>query len=499
VPDRKLQHIHRWSVTFAVLIGLGIFPNFVLGQDSLWAVHHGGRLNETGYACRTLAGGDYVMAGATFSQGAGDYDIYLVKLDSTGGAFWERTYGGTLTDIGTDLQSTPDSGFIIAGYTTSWGNGKRDICLIKTAPDGSMEWIKTYGGPADDEVFSVRVTADSGYILCGTTMSFGQGGDLYLIRTDRDGDTLWTRTYGGTAGESGAAVRITSDGGFVAVGNTGSFGVGYSSIYLVRTDSEGDTLWTASYGGARADLGYGVERTNDNGFIISGATAPTGQNYYDAYLVKVDSLGQQEWEALYGGAYEERAFSVAPTIDGGYVLTGTTESNPGRKIDIFVVKTDPVGEIEWDSAYGGVESDYGRMVGVDGQGNFLLAGSTYSFSAGGSDLYLMKVKGSEALAADWSEVPLPDRLALAQNYPNPFNAVTRIEFILPERSAYALTIYNILGQTVRRWDGNAMMPGLHVIDWDGREDDGRTAPSGIYFYRLQTGQFSQTKKMILVK
>lgn len=493
------QKTRRLLAVATALAGIISLPVSVRGQDSLWAVHHGGYLNETGYVCRMLSGGDYVMAGATFSQGAGDYDIYLVKLDSTGSTFWERTYGGVFTDIGTDLQSTPDGGFIIAGYTTSFGNGKRDVCLVKTAADGTMEWIKTYGGSSDDEGFSVRVTSDSGYIVCGTTMSFGQGGDLYLVRTDRDGDTLWTRTYGGSAGESGAAVRITVDGGFIAAGNTGSYGVGYSSVYLVRTDAAGDTLWTATYGGTRADLGYGVERTDDNGFIVCGATAPTGENYYDAYLVKVDSLGHQEWEGLYGGTLEDRAYSVASTVDGGYVLTGTTESTQGRKIDIYVVKTDPVGEVEWDTAYGGVEADYGRMVGVDGAGNFLLAGSTYSYSAGGSDLYLMKIKGAPSLDADWPDEPLPDRFTLAQNYPNPFNAGTRIEFVLPDRSAYTLTVYNILGQTVRRWEGAAMTPGAIAVDWDGRDDNGHTAPSGLYFYRLQAREFSQTKKMILVK
>ncbi len=489
----------NWLSALIALVGMSWLPICVQGQDSLWAVHHGGRLNETGYACRMLGGGDYVMAGATFSQGAGDYDIYLVKLDSTGSIFWERTYGGAGTDVGTDLQITPEGGFVVVGYTVSWGKGKRDICLVKTTVDGTMEWIKTYGGVADDEAYSIRVTADSGFIICGTTMSFGQGGDMYLIRTDRNGDTLWTKTWGGPAGESGAAVRVTADGGFIAIGNTGSFGAGYSSIYLVRTNSNGDTLWTAAYGGARADLGYDVERTNDNGFILSGATVPTGQNYYDAYLVKVDSLGRQEWESNYGNSFEDRAYSVAPTIDGGYVLTGTTESNQGRKIDIYVVKTDPVGGVEWDTAYGGMESDYGRMVGVDASGNFLLAGSTYSYSAGGSDLYLMKVEGSASLDAEWTDPAMPNQFALAQNYPNPFNAGTRLEFVLSERSAYSLTIYNILGQTVRRWEGTGYMAGIHALDWDGRDDDGRPVPSGVYLYALRAQDHAQTKKMILVK
>lgn len=276
--------------TLLLLISLFILTGIAGAQDSLWSASYGGTYNESCRASVRLSNGDYLLLGSTFSYGAGDYDIYLVKTDSTGTKLWEKTYGGVEADHGYDIQTTYDGGFIIVGSTSSSGAGKRDIYLIKTSSDGTSLWTKTYGGVENEEGMSVRETNDSGFIVFGTTGSYGAGGtDFYLVRTDSLGDSTWTKTYGGTSGEAGRAVReVSYDSGFVMIGNTGSYGSGYSSFYLVRTDKSGDTLWTANYGGARADLGYTVEVTNDKGYILGGATAPDGKNFYDAYVIKTD-------------------------------------------------------------------------------------------------------------------------------------------------------------------------------------------------------------------
>jgi hypothetical protein len=470
-------------------------------QDSLWIRHDGGFLNDNGYACRQLPGGDVIIAGSTFSFGAGDYDMYLVRLDSTGNMIWNMTYGGADTDCGYDLLPLAGSSVAAVGSTKSFGHGKRDIYLVKiNSSDGSLIWSKTYGGVEDDDGCSIRSTLDNGFVICGTTNSFGGGSNIYLIRTDSLGDTLWTRSYGGPAGETGGAVRTLSDGGFIIVGSTGSYGVGYSSVYLIRVNQSGDTLWTATYGGSRADMGYDVQPTSDNGFIIAGTTAPAGQSYYDAYLVKTDSLGHLEWEKNYGGAYEDRAYSVAVAGDGGYVFTGTSESSGGRQTDIFLVKTDPVGNAEWSRAYGGMLSDFGRGLAITPQSDFLISGYSYTDTYGGSDIVLLKVRGEGGTPADWNSLTRPDdKMALSQNYPNPFNLATRIEFSLPRRASYHLAIYNILGQIIRRWDGSNLPAGNYSITWDGHNEDGGVVPSGIYLYQIQADGAVATKKMALIK
>ncbi|MCK5125106.1 MAG: T9SS type A sorting domain-containing protein [candidate division Zixibacteria bacterium] len=469
-------------------------------QDSLWAVNFGGKYNESTGGIDRLATGDFILCGSTYSYGAGEYDIYVIKTDSVGTVLWDETFGDTATEYGNDIQKTSDNGFIISGSTNSTGAGKRDLYLLKIDSVGNELWSKTYGGTSHEDGHSVQELYDKGFIVCGTTESFGTGTDIYLLRTDSLGDTLWTKTYGGSNGESGAEVRVTSDSGFIMIGNTGSYGTGYSSIYVVRTDSIGDTVWTATYGNDRADMGAAIELTNDNGFILGGTTVLDGENYYDAYAVKIDSLGVLEWDSTYGGSYEDRIYSIKTTPDGGYIFGGITDNGGARKMDIMMLKTDAAGATEWSNSIGGDESDYCRSVILDGQNDYFALGYSYSASTGGSDMYLAKIQRAGATAVDDYQPLLPNDLyTLSQNYPNPFNLSTQIDFTLLRQSSYSITIFNILGQVVRRWEDDFVPAGNYILTWDGTDENGSVISSGVYFYRLQASDFVDTKKMVLVK
>lgn len=468
-------------------------------QDSLWAANFGGLYNDCGNSSVRLSNGDMVIFGSTFSFGSGEHDMYLIKTDSTGNLIWQKTFGGAGIEYGYDIIQTSDNGFALVGSTTSYGAGKRDIYLIKLNESGNEQWSKTFGGVENDLGHSVRECYDGGLIICGTTSSYGSNTDVYLIKTNNSGDSLWAKTFGGSAGETGSSVRETSDNGFAIVGNTGSYGVGYSSIYLVRTDSIGDTLWTASYGNDRADLGNTIEVTNDEGFIIGGTTVEDGDFYYNAYALKLDSLGVVEWENTYGGNYEDQFYSIQITSDGGYLFGGTTEGSGSRKIDMFVAKVDGGGNIEWDGQYGGSQSDYCNSIIPDAGNDFHAIGYSYSESNGGSDVYILKLQGSGSTPVD-EFPPLNDNyFELAQNYPNPFNASTTISFNLPRASDYTLTIYNILGQAVRQWKDLTYSSGSYSYIWDGRDEWGTPVATGVYIYRLNSENYSEVKQMILLK
>jgi hypothetical protein len=218
-------------------------------------------------------------------------DVYLVKTSASGDTLWTRTYGGTGEDYGNSVQQTSDSGYIVAGYTNSFGAGNEDVYLVKTSASGDALWTRTYGGTGEDYGNSVQQTSDSGYIVAGWTNSFGAGGhDIYLIKTNASGDTLWTRTYGGTGGDEGYSVQQTSDGGYIIAGYTGSFGAGGWDVYLIKTNASGDTLWTSTYGGAYDDWGYSVGQTSDGGYIVAGFT-DSWSGSWDVYLVKTDGNG----------------------------------------------------------------------------------------------------------------------------------------------------------------------------------------------------------------
>jgi hypothetical protein len=388
----------------------------------------------------------------------------------------------------------------MVGSTQSYGAGKNDIYLIRLDSLGNVLWERTYGGTENDFGRSVQVTSDNGFIICGTTDSYGAGySDLYLIRTNEAGDTLWTRTFGGSGGESGMAVRQTADGGFIAIGSTGSFGTGYSSIYAVRVNAAGDSIWAKTYGGTRADFGSGIEIAFDGGFLFSGWTASYGAGFYDAYLVKTDTDGNFLWHRTYGGEREDRAYSVQLALDGGYILTGTMEGSGTRLLDIYVIKTDPSGFAVWEQTYGGSKSDYGRLIFQEAGRDYMLIGDTYSYTSGGSDIYVLKIEGETTDSPEEQFLPIPSGYELSQNYPNPFNITTQIDFAVPRLSNITMTIYNILGQVVREWQQNMMSPGIYSVQWDGRNDNGRETASGVYFYRLRAGEFVETRKMVLVK
>jgi len=469
-------------------------------QGLIWSSNYGGDYNEQGYSGCALPDGGYAVLGSTFSFGDGDHDIYLLRLNSFGDTLWTRSYGGSSADYGHDIQTTSDSGFIIVGLTRSFGSGNGDVYLIKTDSSGNVTWSRTFGGGEFDEGWSVRQASDGGFVVCGTTNSFGAGyADVYLLKTDASGNLQWSKTFGGSGGESGSAVRRTLDGGYILTGSTGSFGTGYSSIYVIRTDSDGDSLWIKTFGGLKADFGYSVETLPDGSFIFAGASSSFGLGYGDAYLFKIDSDGFLLWEQAYGGSKDDRAYAVLPTSDGGYIMAGTTESFGSGKIDCYVVRTDPLGEVIWKTTYGGSRSDFCRNIFTE-PGSFCLIGHSYSFTSGGSDIYVVKADGEHMTAVEETFLPgLPESFFLAQNYPNPFNMTTTIEYTLSRGSQVRLTIYNVLGQEVALWNIPYAPAGTGSVVWDGHDSSGSPVSSGVYFYRFESADLVQTKKMVLIK
>ncbi len=492
----------RWKATLTAVALLSvILPLDTGAQTLLWSTNYGGWLKDEGSAVCPTGDGGYAAAGSTYSFGEGDFDIYFLRVNADGDTLRTRTFGGTLTEYGHDICRTFDGGFVIVGSTTSSGAGKEDVYLLKIDEFGSKLWSRTYGGAANDEGWSVRQTRDSGFIVCGTTESYGAGyTDVYLLKLTRTGDTIWTRTFGGPGGDVGFAVRQAPDSSYIIVGSTGSFGEGYSSVYAIKTDLSGNARWTSTYGGAKADFGYSVETTFDGGYIIAGNSWSFATLNSEAYLVKLNEEGVIEWENTYGGPFEEIAYCVRPTIDGGYVLAGSTESYGSGGTDMYVVKTDPLGVALWSQTYGGSKSDVCRAVIEDTPEQLVLLGSSHSFTAGSSDIYILKIQVESATPVEEpSDDILPEDFQLAQNYPNPFNNETTIEYSLPYRAPVRLTIYNVLGQVVRQWEFSSQSAGLHRVSWDGTSSDGHAVATGMYLYRIETTEFRATKKMILLK
>ena len=412
---------------------------------------------------------------------------------------WTRTYGGSNREIAFSVKQTTVGGYIVAGVTTSFGACSEDFYLVKTNSQGDTLWTRTYGGSLDDGAYSIQQTTDEGYIVAGSTLSFGAGGyDFYLVKTNSQGDTVWTRTYGGSSYDGANSVQQTLDGGYIVAGVTNSFGVVWYDFYLVKTNSQGDTLWTRTYGGADYDGVYSVQQTTYEGYIVAGWTYSFGAgapSYSDMYLVKTDSLGDTLWTrayGTYGGIYDEEARSVKQTTDGGYIVAGTTSFMFTASFDFYLVKTNSQGDTLWTCTYGGQDWDFARSIQRTTDGGYIVAGATSSFGAGGEDFYLVKL-GAESSVEPIS-LSLPQHYSLHPNYPNPFNPSTRITYDLPSPSSVTLEIFDLLGRRVASLAKGTQPAGTYSILFDGS-----AFPSGLYFYRLQAGAFTQTQKMVLLK
>ncbi|MCK4585136.1 T9SS type A sorting domain-containing protein [candidate division WOR-3 bacterium] len=227
--------------------------------------------------------------------------------------------------------------------------------LFAQAPD--TLWTRTYGGDSTDFGESIQQTTDGGYIAVGYTKSNSAGGyDVWLLKLDSNGDTLWTRRFGGIYDDYGGSVEQTNDGGYIIVGATESFGAGHADVWLLKTDVDGDTIWTKTYGDTSWDYGYSVQQTSDGGYIIAGS----GGNDEDVYLIKTDSMGDTLWTKMYGDTNWDYGSSVRQISDGGYIVAGTTWLLGGG--DVYLIKTDSNGDSVWSKHYGGSDLDEGYSV-----------------------------------------------------------------------------------------------------------------------------------------
>jgi hypothetical protein len=309
--------------------------------NRLWDRTFGGTDYDRGNSVQQTSDGGYILTGLTYSYASGSYyDLWLVKTDPAGNKLWDKTFGGSNDDWGGSVQQTSDGGYIIAGWTYSYGAGGGDVWLVKTDPSGNKLWDKTFGGTEVDLGTSVRQTADGGYILTGCTHSFGSGNkDVWLIKTDTSGNRLWDQTFGGTIFDGGNSVQQTSDSGYIVAGYTGSYGAGSYDFWLVRTDTAGNRLWDQTFGGTDHDGCNSVQQTSDGGYVLAGHTRSTGSGDFDFWLVKTDASGNKLWDRTFGGANFDQCTSVLQTSDGGYVVTGITKSCGAGGSDVWLVKT----------------------------------------------------------------------------------------------------------------------------------------------------------------
>jgi hypothetical protein len=426
-----------------------------------WDARFGGSNYDELWSLQQTADGGYILGGYSESEISGDktqasqgyWDYWIVKTDDSGVKQWDARFGGRFDDILYSLQQTADGGYILGGYSSSGISGDKtqasqggyDYWIVKTDAGGVKQWDARFGGSGNDYLHSLQQTADGGYILGGYSNSGISGDktqesqgrdDYWIVKTDAGGVKQWDARFGGDGEDYLYSLQQTADGGYILGGYSRSeisgdktqASQGSADYWIVKTDAVGAKQWDARFGGSYDDYLFSLQQTEDGGYIlggqsysgISGDKTQAGQGAADYWVIKTDAAGIKQWDARFGGNFEDVLQSLQQTADGGYILGGwsyseisgdQTHERQGFS-DYWIVKTDAGGVKQWDARFGGSDNDQLHSLQQTTDGGYILGGWSYSgisgdksqASQGSADYWIVKTD------ADGTICPLPTSL-----------------------------------------------------------------------------------------
>ncbi len=375
----------RMGSTSKILIIFFCFISVFTSYGQNWEKSFGGMFHEQGYSVQQTNDSGFIMVGSTNSYGAGASDIYLIKVDAQGDTMWSKTYGGMYADKGLSVRQTRDGGYIIGCNATITVGLSEDVELIKTDSVGSVLWTKVLGANQSGNCGAVIQTFDNGFCVTGNIGNIGSGNvDLFIIKTDVNGDTVWAKRYGGPNIELGYSLQQTKDSGFIVSGATYNSVDGFYYALIIKTNSYGDTLWTKTSKGSGHTYAQSILQTNDSGFIAAGTS---GENYW---ALKMDSLGIVEWTKEVNRGGMERCFSIMQSSDNGFILAGIINVNIPANTSLFLVKLDIQGNEQWSKLYSNNRWQNNVMIQPIFNNGFIIVGTVENLATGYTDVHLIK-------------------------------------------------------------------------------------------------------------
>ncbi len=361
----------------------------LLVSQNLWAKTYGGTADDMAYAVIQTSDGGYAVAGFTESFGINS-EFLMLKLDNTGGLEWAKTYGGACGEFVHSIAQTSDGGYIAAAYTSSFGAGYADFLVLKLNSSGDLEWARTYGGTDYDSAYCIIQSSDGGYVVVGNTRSFGAGNwDILILKLASNGAISWARAFGGTGWDKAYSVTQTTDGGYAIAGWTMSFGAGSYDILVLKLDGSGALSWAKTLGGTSGDRAYCITRTSDGGVAVVGETGSFGGSW-DFLAFKLGSTGDVSWARIFTGTKQEYG-SITQTSDGGFAAAGWTDAFGEGGKDFFFLRLDPGGDLLWAKTFGGPSDDAAYSLVQTSDEGYAVAGYTNSFGAGYADFLVMRL------------------------------------------------------------------------------------------------------------
>ena len=497
------------KLIYLSILFVSVFSTNAQVPAIVWQKCYGGTNSENANCIEKTTDGGYIVAGYTNTSADGDvtnnrggYDYWVLKLNAAGVIEWQKTYGGSFDDQANSIQQTSDGGYIVAGVSNSTNGditnfrGDKDFWVLKLSSTGTIEWQKKYGGDDKETAYSIKQTSDGGYIVAGNSYSYDGvlmpvNGDVtnfhgfidgWIVKLNSTGTIEWQKCLGGTQTENFFDIQQTTDGGYIATGD-------YGGYWLVKLNSNGNVEWQYSY--YDTDTAFSVRQTFDGGYIMVGDVVSrigntTGHNFG---VIKVDSFGIKEWEKSYGGdGFFDIAKDIEQTAEGGYVITGVTNSsysgnvtgpNNGQQ-DIWAIKISSTGVLQWQRCFGGSSYDGANSICTTPDGGYILAGFAQSNNGnvsgnhGGTDMWILQLA--------------PDSLGTSSEFksnesflfsPNPAN--DRIVF---SQELSSVSVFDLSGRLILNSNCNI------------KEMDISKLKKGNYILKIQTSKGDYNTKLI---
>ncbi|TKJ43825.1 hypothetical protein CEE36_01530 [candidate division TA06 bacterium B3_TA06] len=478
-------------VTPLILIIAGLLAITPPPLHAGWIRYYGDK--DAGLSVQQTTDGGYIIVGLRDHN----TNIWLLKTDSEGDTLWTRTYGGEAMDQAYCVQQTSDGGYIIVGMTRSFARlGNQDLWLLKTDSEGDTLWTRIYGVDGglydNDEGSFVQETPDGGYIVIGSQNDTdGLATNFWLLKTDEAGDTLWTRIYDLTkrrAWNWGSCIRQIADGGYIFTGYSTYPDSLHVVLSLVKTDPNGDTLWTRLYGEEAGAFGTSVQQTPDGGYIIAGFKAipepPDHWVKYDFWLLKTDENGDTLWTRIYDWEESDQAQSLDQTMDGGYIIVGWKgNASPTGLAYMWLAKTDEAGDTLWTRTFG-ERNGSGQCVHQTLDGGYIITGVL------DGNLCLIKTDS----LGDTTEVPTVSESLPLETETN-WHIVSSIgrSIVLQYKDLPQGFHASVFDATGRRVDEIHSGQASGIIAWGGGYEP------GVYFIKAISDNPSTTRKVILIQ
>jgi Secretion system C-terminal sorting domain len=316
-------------------------------SQNVFQISFGDTLNDYAKCVTPLFKGGYIVCGYTNSFNAGNTDAFLAKIDFAGNLIWFKTYGSSYVDATYNVIQTNDEGFAFVGTTLGGGFGDDDIYVVKTDSDGNVEWDNLYGTSANDQGYDIRQTPDGGFIISGFTTNTGVFNyDSYVVKISASGVYQWSNIFGGANNEGVYTIEFAANGNYIFAGKSEMNSNGEADYLLVEMDTSGNIVWLKNYGSTGYEVGLQVRRTHDDGYIFGGISdSYTSSGDYDLLVMKTDSAGNLQWTKNYQQSSAQYSDGILPADDGGYYFSGISAAS--GTYNLFLFKTDSSGNISW--------------------------------------------------------------------------------------------------------------------------------------------------------